>query len=212
MRADIRQAQTEEERQKVFCLRYQVYVTELKLDVAEADHKTRMVKSSLDEHAIILGSFIGDEVIGTITVNFGYKDLGPFIAFHEMEAFRPFFPEHSSMTTKLVVKREYRPGPTLVELVKAGYRASSQGGSLFDHVCFHPRQKILFEHLGYREVLPQLTLPGYGMSHRMVLVLRDKKHLSKVGSPFRRLVPQGDDCGTVEWFNQKFKVRQSRDF
>ena len=189
-------------------LRYLVYVDEMKLQLKEADHIEKIIKSPLDRTAHILGAFDEDKIAGTICVNFASLGLANFESVHSMQSFGEYFPDRVSVTTKLIVAPAYRNGSVALELIKAAYRIRLQGGILFDNIFFHPRRKVLAERLGYRQVFPNVVLPGYGESLSMVLVVRDWKYLLNLRSPLSEAIQDWkDDEGSTEFFHTRM-IRQ----
>jgi hypothetical protein len=192
-----------EELDQVLRLRYRVYVEEMGLDLEEADHERRVIKDELDERATILAAFDGDEVVGTVCVNTGWSGFGKFESLFKMEQFRPYFPHQVSMSTRLVVAQSHRNTSLGIRLSKACFETYQRGGSKFDFICIHERQRSFFERQGYRR-LSGVDLPGYGDSHVMVMAVADWEHLAQVRSPFASLVPEdARDGGSVDFFYER---------
>src|SRR6266581_4779607 len=106
---EIKLVQSPEELQQVYRLRYKVYVEEMGLNPAEADHRRRIITDSLDATGRILAAFSEGEVVGTIRLNLARDtDMGEWREIFQMDRFGPFFPERVSMTTRLVVASQFR--------------------------------------------------------------------------------------------------------
>src|SRR5712692_4115755 len=114
---EIKLVQSAEEREQVYRLRYKVYVEEMGLNPTEADHSRGIITDSLDSSARILAAFSEGEVVGTIRLNLArYPEMDQWYEMFQIEHFGPFFPDRVSMTTRLVVAREFRNGTLGVRL------------------------------------------------------------------------------------------------
>jgi hypothetical protein len=58
----IRLAETAEEREQVFRLRYETYVAEMNAFISTADHAARRLKRALDERSELLNAYAGGEL------------------------------------------------------------------------------------------------------------------------------------------------------
>src|SRR4051794_9246877 len=100
----IKLAQSPEELEQVYRLRYNVYVEEMGLNPAEADHSRRFITDSLDSSGKVLAAFSDGEVVATVRFNLAREAaLGEWRHLFQMDQFGPFFPERVTMTTRLVV-------------------------------------------------------------------------------------------------------------
>ena len=57
--------------QRVFRLRYAVYVEELGAEMAHADHQRREVREPWDKSGDNLGAWINGELVGGVRINYG---------------------------------------------------------------------------------------------------------------------------------------------
>jgi hypothetical protein len=62
----IKLAETTEEREQVFRLRYETYVVEMHAFSAAADHAARRLTEALDERSELLIACAGGQVVGTM--------------------------------------------------------------------------------------------------------------------------------------------------
>src|SRR5262249_38694032 len=70
-----------------------------------------------------------------------------------------------------------------------------------DNIYCQPRLKPYFNRLGYRQVFPNINLPGPGDCHALVLVNADRRYLSQVRSPLLSALPENpDDSRSVRFF------------
>lgn len=183
----IQTAQTTSQALDVVRLRYEVYVEELGRTQTHADHRERTIREPLDEHALMWVAYEGERLVGSVRVNYADEgDLGDYPALYEMARMGTLHPKRTSITTKLVVAREYRNSALAYRLAMAGYRGMLEDGILHDFIDVFPERIPFFERLGYRIHVPAAHHPEYGSVVVMTLSVRDAVHLERVGSPFSR--------------------------
>ncbi len=198
---EIKLVQSREELEQVYRLRYKVYVEEMGLNPAEADHSRGIIMDSLDATARILAAFSDGEVVGTVRLNLARDtDMGEWRDHFQMEQFGPFFPERVSMTSRLIVAPRFRHGTLGLRLAKAVTQLGHGLGVRFDNVSCHARQLALFKHWGYRQWLPGFELEEFGKSERLVFV-SDAEYLASARAPLlSALPPMVEDHGSVAFF------------
>ncbi len=173
----------------IFRIRYEVYVEELGRAQLHADHQARTIREPLDEHALIWVAYEDERLVGTVRVNHANEsDLGDYTALYEMARVGAAHPKRTSITTKLIVARDYRNSTLAYRLAMAGYRGMLQNGILHDFIDVFPARVPFFERLGYRIHIPEAHHPEFGSVVVMSLAIRDAAHLERVGSPLLRYV------------------------
>jgi len=70
-------AETDAEKEKIFRLRYEIYIEELKRKPNLANHRSKQLVDEIDHWAILLYAKVGTEYIGTMRVNIGLIDDFP---------------------------------------------------------------------------------------------------------------------------------------
>jgi len=177
----------------VFRLRYEVYVEELGRAQTHADHQARTIREPFDENAFLWVAYEGERLVGSVRVNYADEgDLGDYPALYDMARMGALHPERTSITTKLVVARDYRNSTLAYRLAMAGYRSMLEDGILHDFIDVYPARIPFFERLGYRIHVPAAHHPEYGSVVVMTLSVRDAVHLERVGSPFFRYFTRND--------------------
>jgi hypothetical protein len=96
-----------------------------------------------------------------------------------------FHPSRTSLTTKLMIKPEYRKTTLAVRLAIATYRQGLKDGIRYDFIDANSHLINFFSGLGYR-VHRTANHPEYGDVTIMVLDLEDINHLESIRSPFRK--------------------------
>ncbi len=185
----IRQAETSEDRERVFRFRYEVYVEEMKRPQAYADHAARKVEEPFDRTGhLFLAEDAASRIVGTLRTNFGRDtDFGIYRELYGMDCVAPWFPQHVSVCTKLMVAAEHRRSSLGVRLAAHVYQFNLQRGILFDFIDCNPHLEPLFLGLGYCRYRPRILHPEYGDVLPLVLPVTDLAHLDAMGSPFARL-------------------------
>lgn len=187
MAVDIRLVQSVREVHDIYRFRYDVYVEELGRVQKHADHETRTIEEPLDRGALLWAAYEGERVVGTVRVNYARaSDLGNYATLYQMARAGADHPKHTSITTKLIVAREYRSTSLAYRLAVTGYRRLLEDDIRHDFIDVYPARVPFFERLGYRVHVPEVHHEEFGDVIVMRLALSDREHLSRVGSPFLR--------------------------
>ena len=183
----IRPAETQQDRQKVFQFRYNVYVKEMNVPQPYADHARQTIVEPLDAHAKIMAAFAGEEVVGTVRANTGRdSDLGYYPDLYGMKDFaRGAYPDRTSITTKFMVSTEYRNTTLAYRLAAAIYRLGLEDNILYNFIDCKAEHASFYQMLGYRPYRGPIRHPEIGNEALpLVLPLTDLKYLTEVRSPF----------------------------
>jgi len=208
---DIREAVTEEDREAVFRFRYKVYVEEMRRNEQYADHVNMRIEEPLDAGNTVFAAMRGGEVVGTVRVHPGTVTDGFYADFYRMPEFAPFFPEQTSITTKLMVDQVLRRSSVAVRLAMAGFEYARSKGIRFDFIDCNAHLKRFFERLGYHQLFPEREHHVYGTVHPMVLDTQDWFHFLRIRSPFAELLPDDGSIAPVGWKSLLRKKRNETD-
>ncbi|TGM02430.1 GNAT family N-acetyltransferase [Leptospira jelokensis] len=199
-------ATTEEDRNKIYHLRYDIYFQEMNRVQEYADHTTKMIKEPFDETGhLFLAETEEGEIIGTVRINFRKDGSLECEDLYEMDLFRPFYPDKVSMSTKLMVKREYRHTAAASMLCMKIYEHARENGIVIDFIDTNPHLVRLYNQVGYRMYKKNIHHPEYGIVIPMVFLLDDNEYLKQIHSPFLRLAkrfPAGTELAHL--FETKF--------
>ena len=207
-------AETEEERQAVFALRYKVYCEEMGFHSACADHKLKILKEPLDDcRPALFYASMGGNVIATICTNFMDLIDNPAIleeikSYEGLSLFIEAFPLKAlSFTGRLMVLEHLRNSSIAGILVSKVFEHGKNYGVLFDFIAAAPSLVELYEQLGYRRYANNFFNPEFGYRVPMVLLWDDIEHLQAVHSPFLRIAKKYKNSReTAEWFNKTFSI------
>jgi Acetyltransferase (GNAT) domain len=170
----------------VYQFRYAIYVEEMSRVQIYADHKQKRICEPLDATASIFAAYQNGSIVGTLRLNYSKRsDLSYYEEFYAMSQVGYFHQQRTSITTKLMLKPEYRKGTLAVRLANAAYALYLKDRIRYDFIDANPHLIPFFEGLGYR-IHKTDHHSEYGDVTVMVLDLEDINYLEKIGSPFRR--------------------------
>ncbi|MEM7218570.1 MAG: GNAT family N-acetyltransferase [Pseudomonadota bacterium] len=163
--------------------RYDIYVDQLGYPQSHADHARRVIVDPLDATAVnFYARAEGGEIVGVCRQNFcrdGMPDS--YVALHRLQA--PEHPQHTALTTRLMVREDYRLTRLPFALMRACYEACVQASIKYCHVdCYAPLVET-FERLGF-EFQFRGRHGDYGDVHCMRLDVDNGERLRSVRSPF----------------------------
>ena len=123
---EIRLAQTTEEREQVFRLRYQIHVEELgwfdRCENYEPNHHKKTIEEPLDRTGYIFGAFEDRRLVGTIRINYAknLENLEEYANLYKMREYAgDAHPLFTSITSRLMVPHHLRGGTIGLRLMQA---------------------------------------------------------------------------------------------
>ena len=202
----IKQADTEEERERIFRFRYAIYIEEMGKPMPGADHERRMLRDEFDARSTQLYIERDGDIAGVVRIFWGRDGLPPaYVAWYGLGRFQPFPTSVISFTGRMMVAKKYRSSPLAASLAREAYRLARECGVAFDFIHTTPPLIPFFERLGHRRYNRDFLDPDLGPRTPMVLVLEDLAHLERCQSPFlstaRQLQNRPDHAA---WFNREF--------
>lgn len=185
---EIRLAQTPEEKEQVFKLRYQTYVEELGYTQNYANHQQHKIEEPLDKLGNIFVAFKDGELVGTVRCNYARSsDLEYYVALYKMsEIAKNVHPNNTSISTKLMTKTHLRGSTMALRIMQANYNQLLLDQIKFDFIDCEPHMIAFFQRLGYQPI-DMIIHPEYGSGLAMMLDVFNFQHLERVKSPFLRL-------------------------
>ncbi len=201
-------AESEEDRQGIFRLRYKIFEEEMGINSEFANHREKILKDPLDDSAVHLFQKTHYGVVASIRINLGKNAPIPDEMKQEY-ALKRFFTSYPietlSFTSKLVIAPEWRGDHLLSYLLRAAYEFLRDQNIQFDFTRCVPSLLHLYEYLGYRRYKENFMDFDEGYSIPLVLVLEDLAHLRTVRSPFCDLCEKRENNPeSAEWFNYEF--------
>ncbi|KHE93146.1 hypothetical protein S225a_00500 [Candidatus Brocadiaceae bacterium S225] len=179
---------TTQERNEIYKLRYSVYVKDLKYHQPCADHKSKMLKDSLDSTGNLFGIFKNNEAIGTVLTNYAkHSNLGYYSELYKMKelAYGTYYND-SSISTKLMVRKDFRSKNLAFRLALATFIKGLNDNIQFNFIdCTH-KMVPFYLRLGYKVYRESIRHPYFGHGAVLVLELRNIAHLEECNSPFAK--------------------------
>lgn len=182
----VRLAETAEERELVYRLRYETYVAEMNAFSSIADHAARRLTDAYDERSKLLIAYADGEAVGTMRLTFGAD--GPFSAefldTYGMDAFVPVVaPEAMLVVNSFIVRKAHRGTATPFDLIVEGTRIAVRRGIELVFCTCQPHLINLYGALGFRAYHQTCLGPDGGLVVPLVMILSDGDYLRQAGSP-----------------------------
>ena len=179
-------ATTDEERNAIYRLRYDVYIDEMngagRHD--EADPRRRQFHDQWDERAYHFYAAERGRMVACARILLRRDGPMECEQHFDLEQFPPAFPDSVSMTSRLALHSEHRGSHVLKKLTCALYQFLCEEGQKFNFIDCHTRLLPLYSRLGFRAYRPGFNHQKYTYVVPMVLVVDDLDHLEQVRSPF----------------------------
>jgi hypothetical protein len=205
-------ATTKKEKEKVYRLRYQIYVKEMGKKLSNVDHRRRLLYDDMDDWGILFYARAGSEVVGTLHLQIGYEDnfLPELVQPLAMDKFQEFRSSNGlqhqlAFGSKGMVAPQYRNSQIHSMLTTAFYEACRRQGVQFYFGGCAPSIVAMHERLGARRYKSNFFVPDYGCMVPLVNLLEDVEHLQRVNSPLLHIAerwPNSPD--SAEWFARAF--------
>ncbi|OZH52764.1 hypothetical protein AFK68_22225 [Hydrocoleum sp. CS-953] len=190
----IRLAQTPEEREEVFKLRYQVYVEELgkweNFTNYKPNHKQKKVEDSLDLSANLFVAFNNYELFGTVRCNYAKNLDSDSDYYSKLYKISETVGDANILYTSIggifMVKGYVRGKLIALRIAQAYYKKLLLDEIKFDFIDALPYLVPFFEKLGY-QTIGKINYSIYDIRILMVLNILNIPHLEKVKSPLQRV-------------------------
>ena len=191
MSVDICIASSEEERSVVYRFRYEVFVQELKLFQDSADHEKRSFSNEHDRTAHLIYAKDVDGSIGTARINWGgdtpmSREFRETYHLNRFEIVAP--PESFMVVTRLAVAKGARGGRIPLLLMRFCATFAKEHNAYLSFCDCQPHLLRLYETLGFRPYAPPYNDPAYGIMVPLLNIGSDSEHLSKIQSPFAKVL------------------------
>ncbi len=196
-------AETSDDRQAVFRLRYQVYAEEQKRKLNDIDYGCQRLVDDMDDDGILLCLRSDGVIVGTLRLHIGTISSFPreISLPLKMQKFEPILQNKNctyiSFCSKLAVHVKFRRSPAVYMLVAKSYEIFRERGIPFNFCGCAPYMLYLYEQLGYRRYTENFTVPDYGYMVPLVLITEDADYLRMVQSPFFRIARSKPKCQKI---------------
>ena len=163
-------AQTAQEIREIQRLRYEVYATEMGLDLPGLDHYERTWREEMDDPAIHLYATSGSRIVGAVRINENRVPKG-LESILEIRALpRPF-----CYCSRLYVSKQWRGGSIVTRLAAQCF-TEFRGLNALVAICHcYPHLQRLYERMGFRpygKPFIQTGLDSLGWQRPLMCVLQ----------------------------------------
>ena len=202
----IRQAESKEDRDRVFRFRYEIYVKEIGKTMPGADHARLMLRDECDERATHLMALDNGELVGSLRIIWGSSELPMnYREWYGLGDFAEFPATALSFTGRLMVLAGMRNSLAASALAGEAFRLGCERGVKFDFIHTTPPLLRFFERFGHRRYRADFVDPHLGPRIPMVLALEDREHLDNCRSPLlRRGLVEVGGSSMSGWFSAHF--------
>ncbi len=189
-REKVHTAQSREEREAIYRLRYRVYIEELNKNLAEnVDHERKWIIDEQDEQEGTMLFYTGapPDITGTVRINRWEPGQAP-PEIQEKYSFQ-LFPGIEELVTgeagRLIIKPSLRGKMILPALARAAYEYACTGEKGLQLVFQYCAPGLVrgYQRLGWRPYPGEVISTEDGIRVPLVLVPSDVRHLREVGSP-----------------------------
>lgn len=192
-------ATTEEEKEEIYRLRYEVYIEEM--DGArrhtEVDSSQRRMRDDLDDQGVQFYIRQKGKVVGCVRVNL--RRDGPWECEDrfELEKFAPAYPSQIMMASRFAMHLGARGSALMMQLSCAVFQFSCEKEQCFVFLDCHPKLLPLYSRLGFRMYKAGFKHPKYTYVIPMVFANGDIEHLQRIKSPLATII--GQYPSTTQW-------------
>lgn len=202
----IRIVTTDDELLAVRRLRYDVYVKEQGKRPSGLDHGQRIVIDELDEGALILAGFLGNEAVATgrVIPLQAIPATSDWRRFYMTDQF-PVSEDRAVIYSKLMIREGLRGSTIMPQLLIRAYEHCREDGIELGFLHCAPSLVTLFEMLGCRRYQAGRIDAEVGLRLPMVQLLGDTEHFASIRSPLIRSARKFS-CNTelATWFQTNF--------
>ena len=182
---------SEEEREAVYRLRYDVYISEQGKPYPEADHERKILSDELDNTGEIIAVKSRDAIVGTVRAN--WIDTLARESLTRVFGISPNITvplQNICIATRFAIHPCVRGGIISSMLFSAIYKLALYKNTAICFMTCAPRLTKLFEKYGFRQYSTPYNDPVVGQLIRLVLFLGDVDHFKKVRSPFIKIATE----------------------
>ena len=181
----VRIATTETKKEEIYRLRYKVYIEEMRGQNrhTEADNQKQQLRDHWDDRAYHF--YVEQDGVVVACARLNLRRDGPFECEEQFdtERFKPAFPRHVCMISRLALHPDLRGSYVLKQLTCSLYGFMLEEEMRFNFIDCHPQLLPLYSRLGFRVYRAGFNHDKYTYVIPMVLDLDDIDHLKRMKSP-----------------------------
>jgi len=193
MEDGIRFAETAQEKEAVFRLRYDIYVKDMGLFGDQADHAKKVLRDSYDDTARSVIAIKEGVALGTMRIYWGgdaplHPQLRRSYALHKFEGI--VSESQICIAERLMVLRRVRGSLLTYNMFVYVYKFLLANGIELVVLDCEPHLINNWLKLGFRPFAPPISYRGVGLVVPMAGIVWDVEQFVKVGSPLLAVVPE----------------------
>ncbi len=197
MNIEIKMAATEADREAIYRLRYEIYVEEMHIFGAVADHERKMLIDPNDADARLMYALVDGEFAGTLRLNLG-KDAPFSQEFEEtynFERFRPAATDAQMMAiTRFMVKEKFRGSPVSYYMIEECARIGIREGIEVAFCDCQPHLIRYYQRIGFQGYECEVyNDPEFGIMVPHAFVFGDAGYLKSIRSPVYPIIEAGPE-------------------
>lgn len=161
----ISHAVTPEERNKVYRLRYDVFVLEQgTTGIPTADHTAKTIVDPADDNGALITAKVDGQLVGAVRVNLlRLGSAEPFCRMIGLDGLDEEFLFATSITSRLLVTANYRSSSLPIRLAQACFQYGQPLGIRWDYILIREQLIPLYRRLGYELIGSAIQYPGVGL-------------------------------------------------
>ncbi len=217
----VRFAQTNEEREASYQLRYKVYVESMGRLKDKSDHQRKELKDIYDETAHLAIAIKDGKPVGTLRLFWGGDtrfDQNLKDAYHLHPLLERIQENKICIVERLMVEEQSRRSNITLRMYKEVMHFVLEKKAEVVLLDCEPHHLNSYLKLGFRPYAKTYSYPGIGLVVPMALISGDYEHLQRVGSPFAMLTTEEDlnYCQYVDELNElispQSKIKSQTDY
>ena len=187
-------AETEEELEQIYRLRYEIYVEEMHIFGSVADHERRLLYGQNDRGARLLYAKLGNEIIASMRLNLG-KD-GAFSEeleeTYNLNLFRPTLDDTQILVlTRFMIKKDHRGSHLSFRMIEQVAKLCLEEDIEMAVCDCQPHLIRYYQRMGFRSYDCEVyNDPEFGIMTPLAFVLRDLQYLASMRSPLKKALDQ----------------------
>jgi predicted GNAT family N-acyltransferase len=184
-------AETDEQRDAVCRLRYDVYVREMHMFGDVADHAKSRLLDEDDAKGRLIYAEVDGEIVGGVRLNWG-GDAPPSPEHRRTYGLDPFLGVVEAarilVVTRMIVRPSFRGGPLTVGLLRACAEFGRSQDTTLAFCDCQPHLISFYQAAGFRPYTVAFNDPHFGIMIPLVLLSPDGEYLERIGSPLAEVL------------------------
>jgi len=175
MVSEVNIATTQEERSRIYILRYAIYVEEMGYPYSKFFDEERMLYDDMDRTATHFYIESGDDIVGIYRLNnINFNNIDPEM---EQRYNLSVFSElglKATLSSKFMIRKDFRNIQIMQKMIKAVFEHGARNEYFLNFIDCSPKLVSFYRRLGYMTYNKIFMDPILGEKYPMVLFANDK--------------------------------------